>query len=190
MNLFKKVLFKDEYSVRTQVYLLLWIVRNTRALSIASLTLKVTLWGYSKRGICRANLLQHYWNLPEGRWKWWLRIIIKNVLVCIEHELGRLLYTAIKELVWRQQVYSFIWKRKHIPIGLAVENSCSINLESIITCIIKCTVHCCCSSSSHSSTGKEAYFQVCFLTQSLEKKSKLTHLPSKMKHCFLKIEPA
>ncbi len=50
----------DRYYIRTHVYVFLFNVKKTRVWIIASLTLKVTSWGYPIHGIYRPSLSLHY----------------------------------------------------------------------------------------------------------------------------------
>ncbi len=50
----------DRYYIRTHVYVFLFSVKKTRVLIIASLTLKVTSWGYPIHGIYRPSLSLDY----------------------------------------------------------------------------------------------------------------------------------
>ncbi len=75
------------------MYMCSFLMRKTRVLTIAILTVKVTLWGHPIRGIYRANLSRHDCNMFEESWAWWLWIIEKrNVSVCRGHEFANALY--------------------------------------------------------------------------------------------------
>ncbi len=50
----------DRYYIRKHVYIFLFCVKKTRVGIIASLTLKVTSWGYPIHGIYRPSLSVHY----------------------------------------------------------------------------------------------------------------------------------
>ncbi len=73
--------------------LFLFSVKKTHVWIIASLTLKVTSWGYPIHGVYRPSLTLHYLNLFEESMTLWLRMSGKrNVSVCIGHELANALY--------------------------------------------------------------------------------------------------
>ncbi len=70
---------------------LVW--KKTRVWIIASLTLKVTSWGYPIHGIYRPSLSWHFLNMFEDSRTWWLWMRGRgNVSVCRGHELANALY--------------------------------------------------------------------------------------------------
>ncbi len=83
----------DKYYIRTHVYVFLFSMKKTRVWIIASLTLKVTLWGHPIHGIYWPSLSLHEQNLFEESRACRLWMSGKrNVSVCSGHELANALY--------------------------------------------------------------------------------------------------
>ncbi len=84
----------DRYCIKAHVFMFLFSVKKTRVWIVASLTLKVTSWGYPMHDIYRPSLSLHYKNLFKESMTLWLWMSGKrNVSVCRGHELANALYS-------------------------------------------------------------------------------------------------